>query len=154
MAKGQYAQLLPRDCRSYYIRTIGYIDDEKSYHQFLIEMIRAATDYFSYNDRYEVGEFKKIGNKEILVVKGQYAQLFDKKNGGYYVRTIGYIDDENGYHSFLLDLSKAVTEEEEIEKPFIISGGPVLTTTAGPGGPGFKPSISSTVLISLSGGNA
>ncbi|KAJ3656240.1 hypothetical protein Zmor_015330 [Zophobas morio] len=105
--------------------------------------VRAITDHFSYNARYENTKIKKIGIEEIPVTKGQFAEHFERKSWGYYIRTIGYTLDENGYQQFLIDLSTAKTRPH------------VSVISGGPGGPvGDKVSISSTVLGSLIGGNA
>lgn len=83
-----------------------------------------------------MGELKEA----ILKVKGQYSEIFERTNGSYYIRTIGYTADETGYNPFLLDLS-TLTIETKIE-------GPLVDRTGKP-----KTGISSTVLITLTGGN-
>ena len=105
--------------------------------------VRAITDHFSYNARYENTKIKKIGIEEIPVTKGQFAEHFERKSWGYYIRTIGYTLDENGYQQFLIDLSTAKTRPH------------VSVISGGPGGPvGDKAPISSTALGSLIGGNS
>ncbi|RZC41337.1 hypothetical protein BDFB_013739, partial [Asbolus verrucosus] len=95
--------------------------------------------------RYEIGELKRVGIKETQVVKGQYSETFERKSGGYYIRTIGYVADENGYRPFLIDLS-TVTEIFCFQR--------VHYFFSGPGGPNvLEVPISSTVLASLIGGN-
>ncbi|EFA03080.2 uncharacterized protein LOC100141704 [Tribolium castaneum] len=98
----------------------------------------------AYVERYEAGELQEIGNQVILKVKGQYAERFERKNGGYYIRTIGYTADEDGYKPFLIDLSTYSTESVYNETVIYRGGGPK----------GEAKGISSTVLITLTGGNA
>jgi hypothetical protein len=108
--------------------------------------LRRVTDYFSYNGRYEEGKLNKHGNE---VIKGQCGEHFKRYTGGYYIRTIGYTIDENGFCQFLIDISKATrktTLKEEV-LPNTYRGGDK-------GGPRKeKVTISSTVLATLTGGN-
>ncbi|XP_044268127.1 uncharacterized protein LOC123013578 isoform X2 [Tribolium madens] len=93
--------------------------------------IRAITPKFSYNARYEEGRFE-----EFPLVKGQFGEHFLGNSSQVYIRTIGYILEEKGFRQFLLDLT-AVKEHLQKTPALIISGVP----------------ISSTVLITLTGGN-
>jgi hypothetical protein len=109
--------------------------------------LRRVTDYFSYNGRYEEGKLNKHGNE---VIKGQCGEHFKRYTGGYYIRTIGYTIDENGFCQFLIDISTVKTTlKEEVFPNYsnTIRGGDI-------GAPGKKKvTISSTVLATLTGGN-
>ncbi|XP_044268131.1 uncharacterized protein LOC123013582 [Tribolium madens] len=96
----------------------------------------------AYLERYEAGELQEIDNKTILKVKGQYTERFERKNGGYYIRTIGYTADEDGYKPFLIDLS--TYKDETVYNETVIYRG----------GPKGEKGISTTVLITLTGGNS
>jgi hypothetical protein len=109
--------------------------------------LRTVTDYFSYNGRYEEGKLNKNGNEASPVIKGQFGEHFKRNTGGYYIRTIGYTLDENGFRQFLIDISTAKTTLKEEVLPVPISGGDI----GAPGG--GKVTISSTVLATLTGGN-
>ncbi|KAJ3632481.1 hypothetical protein MTP99_009489 [Tenebrio molitor] len=109
--------------------------------------LRTVTDYFSYNGRYEEGKLNKNGTETSLVIKGQFGEHFKRNTGGYYIRTIGYTLDENGFRQFLIDISTAKTTLKEEVLPVPISGGDI----GAPGG--GKVTISSTVLATLTGGN-
>ncbi|XP_068903864.1 uncharacterized protein [Tenebrio molitor] len=106
---------------------------------------RATTKYFVYIARYEKGELEMIGENSSLRIKGQFSEKFERKKGGDYVRTVGYTVDENGYKTFLLDLSTAVTKYMLVPAISHLFGPPL------PNEPKIR--ISSTVLASLSGGN-
>jgi hypothetical protein len=84
-----------------------------------------------------------IGENSTLRAKGQFSETFKREKGGDYVRTVGYTVDENGYKTFLLDLSTAVTKYLVFPATSHLVGQPT----------GPKIRISSTVLASLSGGN-
>ncbi|XP_063923269.1 uncharacterized protein LOC135137514 [Zophobas morio] len=75
---------------------------------------RQKSRHVTYNGRYETTRTTKINGKEILVVRGQFTEEFPCKYGGVYIRTIGYTFDENGFRTFLIDVSKVVTEEVPI----------------------------------------
>jgi hypothetical protein len=108
--------------------------------------LRTFTDYFSYNGRYEEAMLKKISGQESPVIKGQFGEHFKRKSGGYYIRTVGYTLDENGYRQFLVDISTAiVTVKQEV--------GPVPVSDIVGGAGGSKVPISTTVLATLTGGN-
>ncbi|XP_068903861.1 uncharacterized protein [Tenebrio molitor] len=104
---------------------------------------RATTKYFVYIARYEKGELEMIGENSTLRVKGQFSETFKREKGGDYVKTVGYTIDENGYKTFLLDLS-TVRIEYWVTKGIVHLVG--LPTRR-------KMYISSVVLASLSGGN-
>ncbi|XP_068905020.1 uncharacterized protein [Tenebrio molitor] len=101
---------------------------------------RATTKYFVYIARYEKGELQMIAENSTLRVKGQFSEKFEREKGGDYVRTVGYTTDENGYKTFLLDLSTAVIKYRPVPGNVFLVGRPKIR-------------ISSTVLASLSGGN-
>jgi hypothetical protein len=111
--------------------------------EFICSRFRATTKYFVYIARYEKGELEMIGENSTLRVKGQFSEKFERKKGGDYIRTVGYTVDENGYKTFLLDLSTAVTKYLVFPATSHLVGQPT----------GPKIRISSTVLASLSGGN-
>ncbi|KAJ3659800.1 hypothetical protein Zmor_011469 [Zophobas morio] len=71
---------------------------------------RQKSRHVTYNGRYETTRTTKINGKEILVVRGQFTEEFPCKYGGVYIRTIGYTFDENGFRTFLIDVSKVVAE--------------------------------------------
>jgi hypothetical protein len=108
--------------------------------------LRTITEHFSYNGRYEVGGIKNIEDLEVSVVKGQFGEHFERKIGGYYIRTVGYQLDEQGYRQFLIDLSVAVTTEEEETLSEEEEEGEIVPF-------GGKVSISTTLLITLNGGS-
>jgi hypothetical protein len=90
-------------------------------------------------------ELEMIGENSTLRIKGQFSEKFQRKKGGDYVRTVGYTAYENGYKTFLVDLSTAVTKYMLVPAISHLFGPPL------PNGPKIR--ISSTVLASLSGGN-
>ncbi|EFA03082.2 hypothetical protein TcasGA2_TC010957 [Tribolium castaneum] len=102
--------------------------------------IRTIAPRFSYNGRYEESVIHKIngGFEEFPVIKGQFGEHFPSNTTSdvFYIRTIGYTLDEKGYRQFLLDLT-AVKIIQKLAPSLIIEGIP----------------ISSTVLITLTGGN-
>jgi hypothetical protein len=116
------------------------INIEKFSSAFICRRFRATTKYFVYIARYEKGEIEMIGENSTLRVKGQFSEKFERDKGGNYVRTVGYTVDENGYKTFLLDLSTAVNKYQ------LFSGNVFLLRRP-------KIRISSIVLASLSGGN-
>ena len=65
-----------------------------------------ATDNFSYTNHYEVGEARIINNEKIIVVKGQFTEKIPRRQGGFFLRTVGFINDERSYRLFLLDGTK------------------------------------------------
>jgi hypothetical protein len=89
--------------------------------------LRTVTDYFSYNGRYEEGKLKTNGNEASPVIKGQFGEHFKRNTGGYYIRTIGYTLDENGFRQFLIDISTAKATLKETVLPVPISGGDIGT---------------------------
>ncbi|EFA03737.2 hypothetical protein TcasGA2_TC013846 [Tribolium castaneum] len=101
--------------------------------------IRTITPDFSYNARYEESIMQKENDsfEQFPVIKGQFVEHFPRESGGFYIRTIGYVVDDKGFREFFLDLTTARTKSDEL---------PIL-------GSGSVP-ISSTVLISLNGGNS
>ncbi|KYB27524.1 hypothetical protein TcasGA2_TC033003 [Tribolium castaneum] len=103
----------------------------------------AKTKKFAYLERYEVGEIKKIGNETIQTVRGQFAERIDGGKELFYIRTIGYTADQNGYQPFLLDLSKVKTTYMLVYAIAHLVGIPM----------GPKIAISSTVIATLTGGN-
>ncbi|XP_044268133.1 uncharacterized protein LOC123013584 [Tribolium madens] len=116
------------------------IDENKNLHENKLEYdetknytlrIRTITPQFSYNARYEEAIIE-----EFPVIKGQFGEHFLGNSSQVYIRTIGYILDERGFRQFLLDFT-AVKSLEEL--PVFESGGVP---------------ISSTVLITLTGGNS
>ncbi|XP_068903896.1 uncharacterized protein [Tenebrio molitor] len=108
--------------------------------------LRTFTDYFSYNGRYEEAMLKRISGQESPVIKGQFGEHFKRKSGGYYIRTVGYTLDENGYRQFLVDISTAIVTVRQEAAPV-----PVSDIVGGAGG--GKVPISTTVLATLTGGN-
>ncbi|KYB27529.1 hypothetical protein TcasGA2_TC034681 [Tribolium castaneum] len=100
--------------------------------------VRTITPDFSYNARYEETKLQKVNDsfEHFPVIKGQFGEHFLREDGGFYIRTIGYVLDDKGFHEFFLDLTTAVTQT------FL----PLLGTGTVP--------ISSTVLITLNGGNS
>ncbi|XP_044268130.1 uncharacterized protein LOC123013581 [Tribolium madens] len=110
--------------------------------------IRTVTDNFSYNSRYEQTELQHIDLESFPVVKGQFGEHFERKNGSFYIRTIGYVLDQSGYHEFLIDISTTETTIKEVEPP--IDGNGTYVNRRPPA----KIQISSTVLGSLVGGNS
>jgi hypothetical protein len=116
--------------------------------------LRTVTYYFSYNRRYEERKLNKYGNE---VIKGQCGEHFKRYTGGYYIRTIGYTIDENGFCQFLIDISTAKTTLKEEVLPNTYPGGDNGNTYRGGGDKGAprkeKVTISSTVLATLTGGN-
>jgi hypothetical protein len=121
------------------------INTETFSSELICRRYRATTKNFVYIARYEKGELEMIGGNSTLRVKGQFSEKIERKKGGDYVRTVGYTVDENGYKTFLLDLSTAVTTYKLVPAIIHLLGPPP------PNGP--KILISSTVLASLSGGN-
>jgi hypothetical protein len=71
-----------------------------------------------------------IDGKEMFVVRGQFSETFQRKTGGYYIRTIGYINDENGYRLFFIDLSKIITKRKKIKGPTLHIRGDIPTLRA------------------------
>jgi hypothetical protein len=116
------------------------INIEKFSSEFNCRRFRATTKYFVYIARYEKGELQMIAENSTLRVKGQFSEKFEREKGGDYVRTVGYTTDENGYKTFLLDLSTAVIKYRPVPGNVFLVGRPKIR-------------ISSTVLASLSGGN-
>jgi hypothetical protein len=119
------------------------INTETFSSEFICRRFRATTKYFVYIARYEKGELEMIGENSTLRVKGQFSETFKREKGGDYVKTVGYTIDENGYKTFLLDLS-TVRIEYWVTKGIVHLVG--LPTRR-------KMYISSVVLASLSGGN-
>nr|XP_008199337.1 PREDICTED: uncharacterized protein LOC103314637 [Tribolium castaneum] len=153
-----------------YFNQLQYENGSDNY----ILRIRTITPNFSYLGHYE--EVKMPDNfTQFPEIKGQVGEHFARKNGGFYVRTIGYKVDENGYRQFLLDLTIANTITKEVtESPtapltycgvdylYTVGFGGTTTTSAGSsassyggfgGGTQAKTTISSTVLLTLTGGN-
>ncbi|KAJ3632486.1 hypothetical protein MTP99_009492 [Tenebrio molitor] len=95
--------------------------------------LRTVTDYFSYNGRYEEGKLKTNGNEASPVIKGQFGEHFKRNTGGYYIRTIGYTLDENGFRQFLIDISTAKATLKETVLLVPISGGDIGTPSGGKG---------------------
>nr|XP_008199332.1 PREDICTED: uncharacterized protein LOC103314633 [Tribolium castaneum] len=110
--------------------------------------IRTVTNNFSYNSRYEQTELQHIGLESFPVVKGQFGEHFIRKSGSFYIRTIGYVLDRNGYQEFLIDISKTETTVKEFVPPLVESD--IYVDRRPPG----KIQISSTVLATLVGGNS
>ncbi|EFA03083.1 hypothetical protein TcasGA2_TC010958 [Tribolium castaneum] len=102
----------------------------------------------SYNSRYEQTELQHIGLESFPVVKGQFGEHFIRKSGSFYIRTIGYVLDRNGYQEFLIDISKTETTVKEFVPPLVESD--IYVDRRPPG----KIQISSTVLATLVGGNS
>ncbi|XP_044268129.1 uncharacterized protein LOC123013580 [Tribolium madens] len=100
-------------------------------------------DKFAYLGRYEVGELKTIGNETIQTVRGQFSEKIQVAEDIFYIRTIGYAADQNGYQPFLLDLSKVKTTYKLVPAIAHLVGAPM----------GPKIAISSTVITTLLGGN-
>jgi hypothetical protein len=119
------------------------IHTEQFLSEFICRRFRATTKYFVYIARYEKGELEMIGENSTLRVKGQFSEKFERKKGGDYIRTVGYTVDENGYKTFLLDLSTAMIKYQ------VVTG--LVHLVGQPTGPKIR--ISSTVLASLTGGN-
>jgi hypothetical protein len=111
------------------------INTETFSSELICRRYRATTKYFVYIARYEKGKLEMIGENSTLRVEGQ--------KGGDYVRTVGYTVDENGYKTFLLDLSTAKIEYWVTKGIVNLVGLPKRR----------KMYISSVVLASLSGGN-
>lgn len=107
--------------------------------------MRTITKYFSYNARYEECTLKRDNDTVIPNVKGQFTEHFERKSGGFYIRSIGYTLDESGYKQFLIDLTVAQTNLVYATVPPIIGGGVPE---------GGQVAISSTVLATLMGGNS
>ncbi|XP_044268124.1 uncharacterized protein LOC123013577 [Tribolium madens] len=166
------------------------LDDEKDLFKNKLEYeggsenytlrIRTITDYFSYTGHFEEVKMPQ-SFKQNPDIKGQFATHFERKSGGFYIRTIGYKVDENGYRQFLLDLTVAKTTLKQVSQPsvsFCSNVNGVGSTISGPGYPSYgapgsntafsssfggfggspnlpsgKISISSTVLATLTGGN-
>ncbi|XP_063923330.1 uncharacterized protein LOC135137575 isoform X2 [Zophobas morio] len=80
-----------------------FINDESGNYTLKLWTV---TDNFSYNNHYEVGEAKIINNEKIITVKGQFTEKIPRKQGGFFLRTIGFINDERSYRLFLLDVTK------------------------------------------------
>jgi hypothetical protein len=108
--------------------------------ELICRRYRATTKYFVYIARYEKGELEMIGENSTLRVKGQFSEKFEREKGGDYVRTVGYTTDENGYKTFLLDLSTVVIKYRPVPGNVFLVGRPKIR-------------IASAVLVSLSGGN-
>jgi hypothetical protein len=117
------------------------INTETFSSELICRRFRATTKYFVYIARYEKGELEMIGENSTLRIKGQFSEKFERKKGGDYVRTVGYTADENGYKTFLLDLSTAVTKYMLVPAISQLLGPPL------PNGPKIR--ISSTVFASL-----
>jgi hypothetical protein len=113
--------------------------------EFICSRFRATTKYFVYISRYEKGELEMIEENSTLRVKGQFSEKFERKKGGDYIRTVGYTVDENGYKTFLLDLSTAIS----LSLYRVVTG--LVHLVGQPTGPKIR--ISSTVLASLTEGN-
>ncbi|XP_063923335.1 uncharacterized protein LOC135137576 isoform X2 [Zophobas morio] len=81
-----------------------------------------VTDDFSYINRYEVRETKIINDEEIIAIKGQFTEKIPRKQAGFFLRTVGFVNDETSYRLFLLDVTKITTN---LKKKFKIpiSGG-------------------------------
>ncbi|CAH1365471.1 hypothetical protein MTP99_014066 [Tenebrio molitor] len=94
--------------------TENAVDDQFGNYTFKVRRIK---EYFSYNDRYETGEKRMIDSKKMFVVMGQFSEIFERKSGGHYIRTLGYINDEHGYRLFLIDLSKIITKRKKVTTP-------------------------------------
>jgi hypothetical protein len=116
------------------------INTETFSSELICRRYRATTKYFVYIARYEKGELEMIGENSTLRVKGQFSEKFEREKGGDYVRTVGYTTDENGYKTFLLDLSTAVIKYRPVPGNVFLVGRPKIR-------------IASAVLASLSGGN-
>jgi hypothetical protein len=116
------------------------INTETFSSELICRRYRATTKYFVYIARYEKGESEMIGENSTLRVKGQFSEKFEREKGGDYVRTVGYTTDENGYKTFLLDLSTAVIKYRPVPGNVFLVGRPKIR-------------IASAVLASLSGGN-
>jgi hypothetical protein len=116
------------------------INTETFSSELICRRYRATTKYFVYIARYEKGELEMIGENSTLRVKGQFSEKFEREKGGDYVRTVGYTSDENGYKTFLLDLSTAVIKYRPVPGNVFLVGRPKIR-------------IASAVLASLSGGN-
>jgi hypothetical protein len=116
------------------------INTETFSSELICRRYRATTKYFVYIARYEKGESEMIGENSTLRVKGQFSEKFEREKGGDYVRTVGYTSDENGYKTFLLDLSTAVIKYRPVPGNVFLVGRPKIR-------------IASAVLASLSGGN-
>jgi hypothetical protein len=119
------------------------INTETFSSELICRRFRATTKYFVYIARYEKGELEMIGENSTLRVKGQFSETFKREKGGDYVRTVGYTTDENGYKTFLLDLSTAMI------KYWVTTG--IVHLVGIPKRRNMY--ISSVVLASLSGGN-
>jgi hypothetical protein len=119
------------------------INTETFSSELICRRFRATTKYFVYIARYEKGELEMIGENSTLRAKGQFSETFKREKGGDYVRTVGYTVDENGYKTFLLDLSTARIEYWVTKGIVNLVGLPKRR----------KMYISSVVLASLSGGN-
>ncbi|XP_044268126.1 uncharacterized protein LOC123013578 isoform X1 [Tribolium madens] len=156
-----------------YNNKLEYEDESENY----TLRIRTITPNFSYIGNYEEVKMPETFN-QFPEIKGQVGEHFERKSGGFYIRTIGYKVDENGYRPFLLDLSIANTimkeedRKEDSKSPITFCGVDyIFKSTLGGGGgysasfgdrygggvsgpPSKKITISSTVIATLTGGNA
>jgi hypothetical protein len=48
---------------------------------------------------------------------GQFSETFQRKSGGHYIRTLGYINDGHRYRLFFMDLSKIITKRKKVKRP-------------------------------------
>ncbi|KYB27526.1 uncharacterized protein LOC659608 [Tribolium castaneum] len=122
--------------------------------------VRTITEYFSYNGHFEEVRMP-LNFTQNAQIKGQFATHFERKSGGFYIRTIGYKVDENGYRQFLLDLTVAQTTLKEVSQPSLSFCSSIGGIGGGPGGGGFPTSGtvggypgSSSVFGSAFGGGA
>ncbi|KYB27528.1 hypothetical protein TcasGA2_TC032999 [Tribolium castaneum] len=154
------------------------LDDEKFLYTNKLEYeesdnyilrVRTVTPHFSYTGVYEQVKMPQTF-QQFPEIKGQFAEHFARKSGGFYIRTVGYKVDQNGYQQFFLDLTTAQTTEQDISSPSLKFCGGYTSKSGGVtvynrvddrfsgdkiwSRPSGKPTISSTVLITLTGGNA
>ncbi|XP_044268128.1 uncharacterized protein LOC123013579 [Tribolium madens] len=134
------------------------LDEEKYLHKNHLKLkgsgnytlrTRTITPYWSYNRHYEEVKIPQSFYQP-PDIKSQFSKHFGRKSGGFYIRTIGYKIDENGYQPFLLDLTIAETSLKKTFRPSLTfcSGGNygLGSTFLGPSG---TANASSTILTPL-----